>query len=186
MILSPDDHRSLQAIDGELATCEPHLAAMFRIFTKLNAEEAPPPTEDLIVARPPAVPAADALPQRSGWRERMRRQAAQAQDARSQVARSRAARSRVARSRAAQARLAARGRAGSRPRDVWGPVAAIAVPMVLLVTLVVVVFVGLSGTVKCQPTPAASGAKTSVIAPGAANLAACRPSPGTAGSSAKG
>ena len=53
MILSPDDHRSLQAIDGELATCEPHLAAMFRIFTRLNAEEAPPPSEDVIVAVPP-------------------------------------------------------------------------------------------------------------------------------------
>ena len=48
MILSPDDHRSLQAIDGELATCEPHLAAMFRIFSRLNAEEAPPDRKSVV------------------------------------------------------------------------------------------------------------------------------------------
>jgi hypothetical protein len=179
MILSPDDHRSLQAIDGTLAAGEPHLAAMFKIFSKLNAEEPPPPTEDLIVARPPVVTQAPDQPsRRNGWRGR-----------------------RQARARAARARAGSRPDAGAarRPgtaalsgaRGVWGPVAAIAVPMVLLVTLIVVVFFGLASTVKCQ-TPAASqrsSAKTALAVPGAASLAACQQSTGnggTAGSSARG
>jgi hypothetical protein len=48
MILSPDDHRTLQAIDGGLAADEPHLAAMFGIFSRLGEAEDPPPSEDLI------------------------------------------------------------------------------------------------------------------------------------------
>jgi hypothetical protein len=176
MILSPDDHRSLQAIDGKLAAGEPHLAAMFKIFSKLNAEEPPPPTEDLIVARPPAVTQpADQPSRRNGWRGR------------------RQARARAARSRPGAAAARRRpGTAGLRgARGVWGPVAAIAVPMVLLVTLIVVVFFGLASTVKCQ-TPAASqasSAKTALAVPGAASLAACQQSTGnggTAGSSARG
>jgi len=75
MILTPDDHRSLQALDGKLAACEPHLAAMFTIFSRLNAEEPPPPSEDLIVAARPAAPVpAENLKQkrRSGARQRAR------------------------------------------------------------------------------------------------------------------
>jgi hypothetical protein len=171
MILSPDDHRSLQAIDGELATCEPHLAAMFRIFTRLNADEPAPPSEDLIMAipRPPAEPAG---PSRRGWRGRRR-------------------------SRTAQARLSARARAGSRPRSrrggragqvrlsrrgMWRPVAAITLPAVLLVTMLMVLFFTLSGGMRCRPAPGTSGrttAQSAVVAAGGAALASCQSS-GTA------
>jgi hypothetical protein len=170
MILSPDDHRSLQAIDGELATCEPHLAAMFRIFSRLNVDEAPPPSEDLIVAVPP--PWAGSADPKSGrgWRGRRR-------------------------SRAARARLGARAQAGSRPgsrpgrragdgrRRTWRPVAAIAVPAVLLVTVLMVVFFGLTSGLKCRP--ATAGARTAarssaLVVPGGAGPAGCSPATGTA------
>jgi hypothetical protein len=186
MILSPDDHRSLQAIDGELATCEPHLAAMFKIFSRLNAEEAPPPTEDQIVAVPPPAPAA-AEPAPRGW-QRWR------QDGRG----------RRARARAAQARLSARSRAGSprpgsrpgRPGGVrgapgtrlglWRPVAAIGVPAVLLVTVLIVMFVTLTSSIKCRPAPASSGARSAAptaapVMPGSASVAACEQSVKTRG-----
>jgi hypothetical protein len=184
MILSPDDHRSLQAIDGKLAAGEPHLAAMFKIFSKLNAEEPPPPTEDLIVARPPVVTQpADQPSRRDGWRGR--------RQARAQAARARAARARAGSRPGAGAARRPGTAALSGARGVWGPVAAIAVPMVLLVTLIVVVFFGLASTVKCQAPAAsqASSAKTALAVPGAASLAACQQSTGnggTAGSSARG
>jgi hypothetical protein len=166
MILSPDDHRSLQAIDGELATCEPHLAAMFRIFSRLTADEAPPPSEDLIVAVPsPAAAPADPGPRRGwrGWRGRRRSQAA-------------------------RARLSARGRArstgrGGRPgpggarRGLWRPVAAVAVPAVLLVTVLVVMVVTLTSSIKCRPAPAGAGtaARTAApVMPGNGSLVACQ------------
>jgi hypothetical protein len=165
MILSPDDHRSLQAIDGELATCEPHLAAMLRIFSRLNAEEAPPPSEDLIVAVPPPAAPADPAPRR-GWRGR----------------RPRAAGARLG----ARARTSARPRPGGRPgrpgrarRGLWRPVAAIAVPAVLLVTVLIVMFVTLTSSIKCRPAPATSGtaARSSApLLPGNASLAACQQS----------
>ncbi|HMH90385.1 MAG TPA: hypothetical protein VK586_04795 [Streptosporangiaceae bacterium] len=134
MILSPDDHRSLQAIDGELATCEPHLAGMFRIFGRLNSEEAPPPSEDLIVAVPPA----DPTPRR-GWRG-------------------------------------------------WRPAAAIVVPAVLLVTVLTVVFT-LTSSFKCRPAPAASltaARSSTLVLPGTARPAVCRPSTGIAKTGAHG
>jgi hypothetical protein len=186
MILSPDDHRSLQAIDGALATCEPHLAAMFRIFSRLNADEPPPPSEDLIVAVPPPASAlADAAPKRGlrGWR----------------------------RSRAAQARLSARARAGSRPggrargprragdpggaedgqrpgsprlarRGLWRPVLAITLPAVLLVTMLIVLFFTLTAGIKCQPAPGAdkTSAHSALVVAGGASLASCQQSTGTA------
>jgi hypothetical protein len=169
MILSPDDHRSLQAIDGELATCEPHLAAMFRIFSRLNADEAPPPSEDLIVAVPPPAAGSADPKSRRGWRGRRR-------------------------SGAARARLSARARTGSRPgrpgqradggrRRAWRPVAAIAVPAVLLVTVLMVMFFGLTSGLKCRP--ATAGARTvarssALVVPGGNSLAGCRPATGTA------
>jgi hypothetical protein len=192
MILSPDDHRSLQAIDGALATCEPHLAAMFRIFSRLNADEPPPPSEDLIVAVPPPASAlADATPKRGlrGWR----------------------------RSRSAQARLSARARAGSRPggrargprragdpegagdaqrpgsprparHGVWRPVLAITVPAVLLVTMLIVLFFTLTTGIKCQPAPGAdkTSAHSALVVAGGASLASCQQSTGTAKSAGHG
>jgi hypothetical protein len=168
MILSPDDHRSLQAIDGELATCEPHLAAMFRIFTRLNADEPAPPSEDLIMAIPR--PAAEPVgPSRRGWRGRRRTQAA-------------------------QARLSARARARSRPRSRpggragrvrlarrrgWRPVVAITVPAVLLVTMLMVLFLTLSASMKCRPAAGTSGrttAQSAVVAAGGTGLATCQSS----------
>jgi hypothetical protein len=192
MILSPDDHRSLQAIDGELATCEPHLAAMFKIFTRLNAEEAPPPSEDQIVAVPPPA-AAPAEPAPRGWRWWR-------QDGRGR---------RRARSRAAGARLSAGSqararspRAGGRPEGAdgagsaggagrsrlgaWRPVAAIGVPAVLLMTVLIVMFVTLTSSIKCRPAPATSGAGSAAptaapAMPGSAAVAACQRSMRTRG-----
>jgi hypothetical protein len=189
MIPSPDDHRSLQAIDDALETCEPHLAAMFRIFSRLNADEPPPPSEDLIVAVPPPAGAlADAAPKRGlrGWR----------------------------RSQAAQARLSARARAGSRPagragnprragaprragdarragsaggrrlarRGLWRPVLAISVPAVLLVTMLMVLFFTLAAGMKCRPAPGAekTTARSALVVAGGAGLASCQQSTGTA------
>jgi hypothetical protein len=166
MILSPDDHRSLQAIDGELATCEPHLAAMFRIFSRLNAEEDPPPSEDLIIALPsPAGAPADAKP-RPGCRG----------------------------PRGARARLSARVRAGSGPggragrarAGRWRPVAAIAVPAVLLVTVVMMIIFGPASSLKCRPAPAASriAARSAEqvglaqVVQGVARLPGCQPTTG--------
>jgi hypothetical protein len=171
MILSPDDHRSLQAIDGELATCEPHLAAMFRIFTRLNADEAPPPSEDVIVAVPPPAPPAEPKPRR-GWRGRPRSQAAQARLS-------------------DQARTRSRRQPGSRPsrgrRGLWRPVAAITVPAVLLVTVLIVMFVTLTSSIKCRPASATSAARTSApLIPGNGTLSSCRQSTGTARSGAGG
>jgi hypothetical protein len=159
MILTPDDHRSLQALDGKLAACEPHLAAMFTIFSRLNAEEAPPPSEDLIVAALPAapVPAENVKQKRRGGGRR---------------------RARTARARTARARLAAR------PRDRgWKPVAAIAIPVLLLVTVIMVMFFGLSSAIKCSPqtTAARTGSSsTALTVPGGASLAGCQQSAGTA------
>jgi hypothetical protein len=159
MILTPDDHRSLQALDGKLAACEPHLAAMFTIFSRLNAEEPPPPSEDLIVA---ALPAAPAPPEnvkqkrRGGGRQR----------------------GRTARARTARARLAAR------PRDRgWKSMAAIVIPVLLLATVIMVMFFGLSSATKCSPetTSARTGSSsTALTVPGGASLAGCQQSAGTA------
>jgi hypothetical protein len=181
MILSPDDHRSLQAIDGELATCEPHLAAMFRIFTRLNAEEAPPPSEDVIVAvPPPAAAPADPGPRR-GWRGR-RPRAARARPS---------SRARTTRGSGPGGRPGPGGRAGRpgsagsvrgpgrAPRGRWRPVAAIAVPAALLVTVLIVMFATLTSTIKCRPAPATSGTaarSAAPLMPGNASLAACRQS----------
>jgi hypothetical protein len=144
MILSPDDHRSLQAIDGELATCEPHLAAMFRIFSRLNAEEAPPPSEELIVAVPPPTAGpADPKPRR-GWRGR---------------------------------------------RRAWRLVAVIAVPAVLLVTVLMVMFFGLTSGLKCRPAPAAgrtAARSSALVAPGGTSLGGCPSTTGTAKAAAGG
>ena len=187
MILSPDDHRSLQAIDGELATCEPHLAAMFKIFSRLNAEEAPPPLEDQIVAVPPPA-ATPAEPAPRGWRQWR------------QGGRER----RRSRSRAAGARLSAGSgagspRPGSRPGrpggaggapgtrlGLWRPVAAIGVPAVLLVTVLIVMFVTLTSSIKCRPAPATSGSRSAApaaapVMPGSASVAACAQSMKTRG-----
>jgi hypothetical protein len=164
MILTPDDHRSLQALDGKLAACEPHLAAMFTIFSRLNAEEPPPPSEDLIVAARPAAPVpAENLKQkrRGGARQRAR-----------------TARARAARARTARARLAARP--GDRG---WKSMAAIAIPVLLLVTVIMVMFFGLSSATKCSPetTSARTGSSsTALTVPGGASLAGCQQSAGTA------
>ena len=163
MILTPDDHRSLQALDGKLAACEPHLAAMFTIFSRLNAEEPPPPSEDLIVAARPAapVPAENVKQRRRGGG---RRAAARADGGRGR--------------RTARARLAAR------PRDRgWRPVAAIAIPVLLLVTVIMVMFFGLSPTLKCSPETASArtgSSSTALTVPGGASLAGCHQSAGTA------
>jgi hypothetical protein len=158
MILTPDDHRSLQALDGKLAACEPHLAAMFTIFSRLNAEEPPPPSEDLIVAaRPAAVPAESVKQKRRGGARQ---------------------RARTARARTARARLAARPRERG-----WKSMAAIAIPVLLLVTVIVVMFFGLSSAMKCSPgtTSARTGSSsTALTVPGGASLAGCQQSAGTA------
>jgi hypothetical protein len=174
MILSPDDHRSLQAIDSELATCEPHLAAMLRIFSRLNAEEAPPPSEDLIVAIPPPAAAPASPGPRRGWRGRRR---------------SRAPRARPS----APARTSGRSRPAGRPgrvrRGLWRPVAAIAVPVALLVTLLILMVVTLTSTMKCRPASAAAGSaarSSAPLLPGNAGLAGCQPSTGTGKTAARG
>jgi hypothetical protein len=155
MILTPDDHRSLQALDGKLAACEPHLAAMFTIFSRLNAEEPPPPSEDLIVAARPAapVPAENVKQKRRGG-------------------------ARTARARTARARLAARP--GDRG---WKSMAAIAIPVLLLVTVIMVMFFGLSSATKCSPettSPRTGSSSTALTVPGGASLAGCQQSAGTA------
>jgi hypothetical protein len=177
MILSPDDHRSLQAIDGELATCEPHLAAMFRIFSRLNADEAPPPSEDLIVAVPSPAAAPAAPGSRRGWRGRGRR--------RSQAARAWLRAQGRTRSAGPGVRSRTGGRPGSARRGLWRPVAAIGVPAVLLVTVLVVMVVTLTSSMKCRPAPASSGttARTSApVMPGNGSLAACQQSTKTGAS----
>jgi hypothetical protein len=162
MILSPDDHRSLQAIDGELATCEPHLAAMFRIFSRLNADEAPPPSEDLIVAMPPPAAAPENPRSRRGFRGRRRSRAA-----------------RAGLSAPARARPRSR-RPGRRPgaarSGLWRPVAAIGVPAVLLVTVLIVMFVTLTSSIKCRPATATSGSaarSAAPLVPGAGSVSSC-------------
>jgi hypothetical protein len=170
MILSPDDHRSLQAIDGELATCEPHLAAMFRIFTRLNAAEAPPPSEDLIVAVPPPTAAPAGSGPRRGWRGRRRSQAR---------------RTRLS----APARTSARSRPGSARRGLWRPVAAIAVPVALLATLLILMIVTLTSSIKCRPASTASGSaarSSAPLLPGNAGVAGCQQSTGTGQTAARG
>jgi hypothetical protein len=42
----PDEHHALEQIAALLRAAEPHLAAMFSIFTRLTAHEGPPPDED--------------------------------------------------------------------------------------------------------------------------------------------
>ena len=170
MILSPDDHRSLQAIDGELATCEPHLAAMLRIFSRLNAEEDPPPSEDLIVAMPPPAAAPATPGPRRGWRGRRQSRAPRAPRARL----------------SAQARAGARTRPGDRPgrarRGLWRPVAAIAVPVALLATLLILMIVTLTSSIKCRPASTASGSaarSSAPLLPGNAGVAGCQQSTGT-------
>jgi hypothetical protein len=174
MILSPDDHRSLQAIDGELATCEPHLAAMFRIFSRLNAEEAPPPSEELIVAMPPsAAGPADPKPRR-GWRGRQR---------------SRTARARLSAGPGAEPGSEPGRRAGDGRRRAWRPVAVIAVPAVLLVTVLMVMFFGLTSGLKCRPAPAAgrtAARSSALVAPGGTSLGGCPSTTGTAKTAAGG
>jgi hypothetical protein len=165
MILSPDDHRSLQAIDGELATCEPHLAAMFRIFSRLNADEAPPPSEDLIAAvpSPAAAPADPGSGSRRGWRGWRRSPAARARLSAQNRTRS----------------AGPGGRPGRARRGLWRPVAAIGVPAVLLVTVLIVMVVTLTSSIKCRPAPASAGttARTSApVMPGNGSLAICQQS----------
>jgi hypothetical protein len=174
MILTPDDHRSLQVLDGKLAAGEPHLAAMFTIFSRLNAEEPPPPSEDLIVAALPAAPAPpeSMKPKRHGGRWR------RAQLARSQTPQPRTGQPQTPRPRTERARPAAwRGDRG------WKPLAAVAIPVLLLVTVIVVMFVGLASAMKCSPatTSARSGSSTTTLTvPGAAGPAGCVKSPGQA------
>jgi hypothetical protein len=44
----PDEHHALEQIAALLRAAEPHLAAMFSIFTRLTAHEGPPPDEDRV------------------------------------------------------------------------------------------------------------------------------------------
>jgi hypothetical protein len=50
----PDEHSALELIAARLRAAEPHLAAMFSIFTRLTAEEGSPPDEDWIGPARPA------------------------------------------------------------------------------------------------------------------------------------
>jgi len=50
----PDEHSALELIAARLRAAEPHLAAMFSIFTRLTAEEGSPPDEDWIGPPRPA------------------------------------------------------------------------------------------------------------------------------------
>jgi hypothetical protein len=54
MKVHPDEHHALEQIAALLRAAEPHLAAMFSIFTRLTAHEGPPPDEDRVgpVRRP--------------------------------------------------------------------------------------------------------------------------------------
>ena len=54
----PDEHSALELIAARLRAAEPHLAAMFSIFTRLTAEEGSPPDEDWIGPARPAAAAA--------------------------------------------------------------------------------------------------------------------------------
>ena len=59
----PDEHHALEQIAALLRAAEPHLAAMFSIFTRLTAHEGPPPDEDRVgpVRRPGRRPKGAAL-----------------------------------------------------------------------------------------------------------------------------
>ncbi|MEP7024531.1 MAG: hypothetical protein ABJB47_12175 [Actinomycetota bacterium] len=57
MTLHPDEQSALDLMDTTLGAGEPHLAAMFTIFTRLTAGEGMPPDEDRIPAvLPPGPP----------------------------------------------------------------------------------------------------------------------------------
>ena len=82
------------------------------------------------------------------------------------------------RSRTARARLAAR-----RGKRGWVPLAAIAVPMMLLVTVLVVMFFGLASAMKCSPATTVAqttSTRTPLAVPTAAGPAGCQKSPGSA------
>jgi hypothetical protein len=58
-------------------------------------------------------------------------------------------------------------------------VAAIGVPAVLLVTVLIVMFVTLTSSIKCRPAPATSGSGSAApsaapVIPGSASVARCR------------
>jgi hypothetical protein len=55
MILHPDEQNALDDIDRTLGAGEPHLAAMFTIFTRLAAGDGVPPEEDWVTVHRPAV-----------------------------------------------------------------------------------------------------------------------------------
>jgi hypothetical protein len=57
MYLLPDDRKMLDSIDSDLCATERRLASIFRIFTRLTADDGQPPDEDLVVSprRPPGL-----------------------------------------------------------------------------------------------------------------------------------
>jgi hypothetical protein len=178
MILSPDEERSLQVIDHELAAVSPHLAGMLRIFSRLHAHDPAPPVEDAVVAIQPSPVPAPARPSRR-WRRRARRQAESWPGA---TMRRGPARRRAARQGAARRGIRRRGMRVSR-QGVLKPLAAIAVPTVVLATLALVVVFGLGSSIRCRPVAASATAvrrTASVPVPAGSGFAAC-PTSGTTG-----
>jgi hypothetical protein len=136
MILSPDEERSLQVIDQELAEGTPHLAGMLRIFTRLHAHDAAPPDEDAVAAMPLTPPP----PGPPAWRRWRARRAAEPWSGSTMG---------IART-TPGARLSRQG--------LLKPLAAIAVPAVVLVTLVLVMVFGLSSSIRCRHAPGSAAA----------------------------
>lgn len=50
MYLLPEERKILDSIDSDLCAAEPRLASIFRIFTRLTADDGQPPDEDLVVS----------------------------------------------------------------------------------------------------------------------------------------
>lgn len=169
MILSPEEERSLQIIDHELAAIAPHLAGMLRIFTRLHAHDAAPPAEDAVAAIPPCPAPVPARPSRRRRRARRGAESWPGATMRGGQATRGAGR-------------ATRGMRLSRQRALK-PLAAIAVPAVLLMTLVLVVVFGLGSSIRCRPVAASATAvrrTASVPVPAGSGFAAC-PASGTTG-----
>jgi hypothetical protein len=166
MILSPDEERSLQVINQELAEGAPHLAGMLRIFTRLHAHDAAPPAEDAVAAMPLAPPLQGPSARRR-WRAR-----------------------RTAKPWSGSTMRAAQVRPGVRlsRQGLLKPLAAVAVPAVVLVTLVLVMVFGLSSSIRCRHAPgsAAASRRTSSLPIVAAPAFAACPTSGTVGNGGPG
>ena len=201
MILSPDEQQSLQVIDRALAAAEPHLAGMLGIFTRLHADEANPPAEDLVIPwLDPSAGRGGPAGRAGGARARRRRRGVgrrQGLDRGQGLDRSQGlgrgngpGRGRDGGARGVMQRpadgLAAGVDGKGGVRGSAGVFAFFAVPALLLTTLVLVVVFGLGSSIRCRTVPASAAHGTTAVAvPAGSGFAACPASPGKAASVAK-